>query len=142
MPQLVGQVRGHNPETVKSADQVRKLMLYAGLCTGRQELEPQLSIPTAGSHGKVHHLASVHRSHRALYGLKPYKLYYPEWEYVESHEFCISTLRAEDDTCFSEKTHPFSGTVFFFCYCASAHSPTPLLHTVCGSTAVYSAFLM
>lgn len=102
---------------------------------------PSVSIPTSGSHGEVQHSASVHRSHRALYRLKPYKLYYPKWEYVESHEFCISTLWAEDDTCFSEKTHPFSGTVFF-CYCASAHSPTPLLHSVCGSIAVYSAFLM
>lgn len=43
--QLVGQVQGHNPEAVKSADQVRKLMLYAGLCTGRQELEPQCKHP-------------------------------------------------------------------------------------------------
>lgn len=43
---------------------------------------------------------------------------------------------------FRRKTHPFSGTVFFLCYCASAHSPTPLLRTVCGSIAVYSVFLL
>lgn len=69
--------REQNLKTVKSAHQIRKLMLNASLGTVRGELEPQWSIPILVSHSEVHHLESAHRSRRALDKLKPYKLCYP-----------------------------------------------------------------